>query len=314
LTARPAIGLDGRVPKYDAFGREIGEDTLAGLGGDEQAVKGSDWEARIVEARAGQEAQQDAQRAVPEPEPVVFTGAPQVPVQPPPQPTPPPQRSAVSIPTGMPSGAMPRHRRGRGGLGCLFSLVFLGVILVGPIIAIVSFVGDTSDTVRRAIDDATKGIPGSPGDDNAPPPQGLHGRSLIRAENLAPALRQIQSDNPGKLGDLVVRADRMSATLITRRTHMTSDVLDYKGNLSSSEGQDIGVAPDTVPWEAIDPKVPQRLARLGAGKAGANDISYVIARPPTVFQTGKVAWFAYYNSGRIVQADASGKPVRRISP
>jgi hypothetical protein len=137
---------------------------------------------------------------------------------------------------------------------------------------------------------------------------------MIRAENLAPALRRIRSDNPGKVGDLVVRADRLSTTLVTRRTHMTSVLLDYKGNLSSSEGQDIGVAPDTVPWDAIDPTVPQRVARLGAGKAGANDIDYVIARPPTVFQTGKVAWYAYYKSGRIVQADPSGKPVRRISP
>ena len=33
LTGRPAsAGMPG-VPKYDAFGREIGEDTLAGLGG-----------------------------------------------------------------------------------------------------------------------------------------------------------------------------------------------------------------------------------------------------------------------------------------
>ena len=91
-------------------------------------------------------------------------------------------------------------------------------------------------------------------------------------------------------------------------------LLDYKGDLSSSQEQDSGVAPDTLAWDAIDPQAAQRLARAGAGKAGANDINYVIARPPTVFQTGKVAWFAYYNSGRIVQGDAHGKPVRRISP
>src|SRR4029079_11218263 len=120
-----------------------------------------------------------------------------------------------------------------------------------------------------AIDDATKGVPGSTGADTAPPPQGLGPRSLIRAANLAPALRKIASENQGKVGDIVIRADRISATLITRRTRMTSVLLDYKGELSSSEAQDVGVAPDTLPWDAIDPQVPQRLARAGAGKAGA---------------------------------------------
>jgi hypothetical protein len=301
------------VPKYDAFGREIGEDTLSGLGGEEQAAKRSDWEARIAEARAAQEAQQESERAVPEPEPVVFTGAPQVPVEPPPpRPTPPPQRPAVSIPTGIPSTPKPRRvRRGRRGFGCLFSLVFLGVILVGPIIAIVSFVGDTSDSVRRAIDDATKGLPNS--QDNAPPPQGLGGRSMIRAQNLGPALNKIRTTTPGKVGMLVIRADRIDATLVSRRTRTSQVSLDYKGTMNSTQTQSAGVAQDTVAWDAIDPNVPQRLARAGAGKAGANDINYVIARPPTVFQTGKVAWYAYYNSGRIIEADAGGKPVRRIS-
>ncbi len=302
------------MPKYDAFGREIGEDTLSGLGGEEKAATGSDWEARIAEARTAQEAEQAAQRAVPEPEPVVFTGAPQVPVAPPPpQPSAAPRQPTVAIPKGIPSTAMPRRgRRGRGGIGCFVALLFLGVIVIGPIIAIVSFVGDTSDTVRRAIDEATRGVPGSTNDEGAPP-QGLGARSLIRADNLAPALRKIAADDPGKLSDLVIRADRISATLVAHRTRTTSVLLDYQGNLSSSGEHDTSVPPDTLPWAVIDPTAPQRLARAGAGKAGANDINYVIARPPTVFDTGKVSWYAYYNSGRIVQGDAHGKPTRRIS-
>jgi hypothetical protein len=304
LTRAAGIGLDWRVPKYDAFGREIGEDTLSGLGGDEKdAGSGSDWEARIAEARAAQEAEEQEQ-AVPQPapEPAVFTAGPQVPIAPPPSPTGPAQRPMVSIPrTG---------RRNRSGFGCLVGFVILTAILVGPVIAIVSFVGDTADEIKRSIPNLSD--PGS-GDETAPPPQGLGARSMIRAQHLSPALRQIRAMEAGRLGDLTVWADRVDATLVTRRTREQSVVVTYSGEVRKGNVHDVGIPQETIAWGDVDPEVPEKLARAAAGKAGADDINYVIARPPTVFDSGKLTWIAYYKSGRIVQGDANGKPTRRIS-
>jgi len=302
LTAAAGIGLDCRVPKYDAFGREIGEDTLSGLGGDQKdAGSGSDWEARIADARTAQEEQEQAVPQ-PAPEPAVFTAAPQVPIAPPPSPTGPAQRPIVALPrTG---------RRNRSGFGCLVGFVILAAILVGPVIAIVSFVGDTADEIKRNIPNLSD--PGS-GAQDAPPPQGLGARSMIRAQHLGPALRQIRAMDQGKLGDFTVWADRVDATLVTRRTREQSVVVTYSGEVRQGDVHDVGIPQETIGWGDVDPKIPEQLARAAAGKAGADDVNYVTARPPTVFDSGKLGWTAYYKSGRIVQGDAKGKPARRIS-
>jgi hypothetical protein len=206
--------------------------------------------------------------------------------------------------------AIPRTgRRNRSGLGCLVGLVILAAILVGPVIAIVSFVSDTADEIKRNIPNFDPGA----GDDTAPPPQGLGARSMLRAQHLGPALRQIRAMDLGKLGDLTVWADRVDATLVTRRTRERSVVLTYAGEVRKGDVHDVGIPQETIPWGDVDAKIPEKLARAAAGKAGADDINYVIARPPTVFDGGKLAWIAYYKSGRIVQGDANGKPTRRIS-
>jgi hypothetical protein len=231
----------------------------------------------------------------------VFTAAPQVPIAPPPSPTEPARRPTVAIPR---SG-----RRNRSGFGCLVGFVILAAIVVGPVIAIVSFVSDTADEIKRNIPNFDPGT----ADDTAPPPQGLGARSMIRAQNLGPALRQIRAMDRGKLGDLTVWADRVDATLVTRRTREQSVVVTYSGEVRKGDAHDVGIPQETIAWGDVDPKIPEKLARAAAGKAGADDINYVIARPPTVFDDGKLTWIAYYKSGRIMQGDANGKPTRRIS-
>ena len=51
LTRGPAVRSDRAVPKYDAFGREIGEDTLEGLGGSPEQPD-SAWEQRTEREEA----------------------------------------------------------------------------------------------------------------------------------------------------------------------------------------------------------------------------------------------------------------------
>lgn len=132
------------MPKYDAFGREVGEDTLAGLGGDNSVSTGAsatplgDWTEDQVKAAASFGA----------------TAAPDAPDAPP-TPTPePPQMPTPEVGSGLPvSGPRVIRVRRSSGLGCLVGLVVLLAIAAAPIIAIVSVVGDAGD----AFDEITGG-------------------------------------------------------------------------------------------------------------------------------------------------------------
>jgi hypothetical protein len=141
------------VPEYDAFGREIGEDTLAGLGGDSRA-------------RARPAPEQE-----PEPEPRDAD--------------PPPRDPAPTFTVQRPS--MPRRRSGAG-VGCLIGLVILAVVVVGPVIALVGFVDDAGDT----IDEITDTIDGIAPDTDRVAPVGVTGASMVSRANFAQALVSAQ--------------------------------------------------------------------------------------------------------------------------
>ena len=76
-----AVLWDGRVPKYDAFGREIGEDTLSGLGGEApagatpQRHAGSDGGAEAAAGAAGRDRRRPRRRPQPQPQPRLSAGA-----------------------------------------------------------------------------------------------------------------------------------------------------------------------------------------------------------------------------------------------
>ena len=77
VDAAPALLSNHHVPKYDAFGREIGEDTLSGRGS-EASKAAAPPEAEAVPMEAG-----SPLRA---PEPVFAAASAQPQAQPPPQP------------------------------------------------------------------------------------------------------------------------------------------------------------------------------------------------------------------------------------
>ena len=63
LTWGSLSALVAGVPKYDAFGREIGEDTLAGLGGSPTPPQESSWEERAEREQQAFQASERAERA-----------------------------------------------------------------------------------------------------------------------------------------------------------------------------------------------------------------------------------------------------------
>jgi hypothetical protein len=171
VDVRARVRWDAAVPKYDAFGREIGENTLAGLGGESNAAA--------------------APRA--EPAPADGWSERAAPAEPPTQAR--PERPQVKLSGGAPVTALPgaRPRRSKG-LGCLISLlVFVGVIVVGPIIAITTLVDDAQDAIEDVtgtIDPDALDLPEPPNmPESGPPPSGITGRSLIATRNFRNVLR-----------------------------------------------------------------------------------------------------------------------------
>jgi hypothetical protein len=184
------------MPKYDAFGREIGEDPLAG------------WRA---EEAAPREAVPD------EPAPAPAPAAESAPVDPPRAAAPPerprlPSQRVVRI-------EMPRRRRPRVVARLIILLVVLGL---GASLAV---------NGGRELEDAIRDIP--PVEAEGPPPVGLERGSLVRPAELRRAFAQLQDANLGRVYTLRLAPERIDAQLITGGGVRSSVQLRHDGCCSA---------------------------------------------------------------------------------
>jgi hypothetical protein len=266
------------VPEYDAFGREIGENTLAGLGGESQPRR----------------------EPVPREEPAAR-------VETPPE-QPDASRVTLSVPKGAPITVIPGRRRRTGGLGCFVGVVILAAVVVGPVIGLVSFVGSATDVIEDAFDPETLPLPGEL---LGPPPVGITGESMIAPANLSAALGQIRDEDYRRVTAIDLRPDRVTFTVV-RNGRERDLVVDSDGDLTTGGGP--SPAPGgagTIGLGAIDPAAPARLVR-GAAKryrVRPRGINYVLAGPE---RGGGHHWRAYFKNGVYVEGDAAGRVIRRF--
>ena len=303
------------MPKYDAFGREVGEDTLAGLGGDNNVSTGAsatplgDWTEDQVEAAASYGA----------------TAAPDAPPTPEPTPEPPPMPTP-EVGSGFPgeSGlqvAGPRviRVRRRTGLGCLVGLVVLLAIAAAPIIAIVSVVGGAGD----AFDEITGAIDSAPDIDSvtrapdaleppAKPPTGLGGASMVAPANFGKGLKQMEQAVPGKVMSIRLSPDRIDAQLVDGRRQRSAQV-NFEGELVRGTTTPNTTNIDGIAYPDIDRSAPARLVRGSAARFNVREkgINYLVLSPDSI--SGGQRWIAYFKNGIYVEGDRNGKVVRRIS-
>jgi hypothetical protein len=301
----PAARLrwDGSVPKYDAFGREIGEDTLSGLGGDSSASEASarpaeSWtEAQVAEAAA--------------------FGATAVPAEPaaPPEPQPRPQPMAMpGFDVPAPAAPVIRVRR-RGGVGCLVGLVILIAIVAVPIVALVSFVdeaGNTIDEITGAIDSApdVAPVPVAP-EPPARPPTGLGGASLVSQPNFGKALARLEKAGIGRVTFIRLAPERLDAQLV-KGSRQRSAQVTFEGDVTRGPTAPGGGNLATVPFSAIDRSAPARLVRASAARFSVREkgINYLVL---SFFPGEGHRWVAYFKNGTYVLGDRHGAVVRRIN-
>ena len=265
------------MPEYDAFGREIGEDTL------------QQWRQGSGPLPA------DPMPAPPQPAPASVTAGDPL-GGPAPAPAPPQHpRQRVVLAPGM------RPRRRRRGMARLIVLLVFGWIAFN----VISGIAGKVDEVARTIPDLSPA-------ETEPPPTGLERGSLLRPAAFERAMAQIRRRGEGKLQNLRVAPDRIDASLITDRgTLVNVQVSATEGYREFSESGPGFTASNTVPSSKLDARVPMKLTVAAAERLGkpVGTINYLV---PTM-SDGKVVWGAYFKTGAIFLANARGKIIRRIS-
>jgi hypothetical protein len=260
------------VPKYDAFGREIGDDPLKSLREVSNPVPAE--ETSRVEVSAPEA----------EPETEAWSGTR--------EPEPDPQRIVVAAP---PEFVRPRRRR-RG---------FPAFLVLGVIVAAVGLVANSAvEKGENLIDDISTALPeAAEPEEQAPPPVGLEPDSLIREDNFAAALKTLADSGLGRPTALRIAPERIDTQLLEGNTlHIVQITPDGElHEFGSSEGTGRPLA-----FKAIDPAAPERLVRRAATpKAPPRNINYLVVSPGPPQSVG-----AYFKNGRIVIGDAHGRPER----
>jgi hypothetical protein len=278
------------VPEYDAFGREIGENTLAGLGGDSNARRAEraddGWsESQLAEARA---------------EPVTAEAPAAEPVMPEPPRSEPPEPRVPDAPPVV----VVQPRRRMGGLGCLVGVVILFAITSGPVIGLVGFFDSAKDT----IEDVTGALDDVPLPDELLAPTGIGGNSLIARSNFAGSLEQVRDAGYGRASEIDLRPDRLTVSTV-KNGELRDVKIGWDGGFES--GEPAASSLPTFALKAVDPAAPARLVRASARRFDVRPkrINYLLAGPEP---GGGHHWRAYFKNGTYVEGDAAGRIIRRF--
>ena len=284
------------MPEYDAFGREIGEDTLAGLGG-----------------TSGSQGAEQASFGVAEPEAPAPPPEPPRPAERPAQPEPqaqPQQFQSFQLP---PTGAPVVQVRRRSSLGCLVGLLILIGAVALPVFALVGFVGDAEDTIdgiTDVFDAAPEPVVPEPPGGPVKMPSGLGGDSLVAPGNFATALGRLKKAGMGRIEFIRLAPDRLDAQMIKRSRERSAQV-DFQGELTRGTTTQSAKL-ETIAFSAIDRAAPARLVRGSVARFHVREkgINYLVL---SAAPFGGHRWIAYFKNGTYVEGDRHGRVVRRIS-
>lgn len=271
----------------DAFGREKGEDTLAGLGWTSGDPLPPPSEPILEEPRA------------PEAAPVA--------VAPPTTP-----RTSTAFRFDAPV-AVPTRRRTS---GCGLALTVALLLGVGTVVGGVSLVADGIQDAEEAVDalPSLTPKPATPDVGEAPrattPPVGLKRGSLLLRTNFRRALAAVRAREAGQLRSLRVEPQRLDLQLRTKDGRLKSVQYRWTGEVErlSRSGPGFGFV-TTVPFARIDTRAPSRAVAAAAGRlqTGAARVNYL------VYTGGLSGWSVFFQGGQHFRADDRGRIVRRVS-
>jgi hypothetical protein len=181
------------------------------------------------------------------------------------------------------------------------------------LLVVIGLGGTLAVNAGREIEDAIRDVPGlAPvAPDGAPDPVGLQAGSLIRPAELRRALAELRDRGLGRVQTLRLAPERIDAAFLSRSGVLESAQLAHDGGF-----QEFASTPglghlETISWGRLNPAAPARLVRQAARRLNrsANQINYLV---PSLID-GKVIWGAYFKGGQIFQGDARGRLFRRVS-
>ncbi len=265
------------MTEYDAFGREKGENTLAGLG--------STAPASPTPSTTPTKAPVQAQAPV----------APEAPKQAP----------ASSFGTGGPAPSFGGSRVGNRMLKAAIAVIVLFVVggVVSAIIGAVSTGVSTVNKTRKAFNDITIPTISTPsGITTTPTSTPSAGGSMLRRDQFAQTLgrlRRAQTTGPART--LRVDATRVSGQLsspdgrlvFVNATPNSTQTITTTGNAPA--------ALHPIPLRTIDPAAPQRIA--GALRARGARVNYMVLTAIS----GGPRWTVFSTQGRQYRADRHGR-------
>lgn len=252
------------MPERDAFGREIGEDSLQGLRGEDAAPPPA---------------------AKPAPAPAT---------PPAPAPATPPAPTPARPPS---SPTFPTRRRSGPGLWRVVPVVIV-VAVAGVIIASASHTVSSVTHAFKGITVPDFHVPPPPRPPvPGPAPTGLTGRSMLRPDNLRHAISQLRSGPGARLKFLRVAPDRVDAQLVASADRLELLQVTPDSDEPTRVAVSSGSLPvsDTLPLGAVDPAAPARLIRTAARRAHVRPGSaqYAVLLP----LAGKPRWTVVLGEG-----------------
>ena len=263
------------MPEYDALGREVGEDTLAGLRGERD----------------------DAASATPAPQPAQAQA--QAPTRP--GPARPPARPTF-----------PGRRSGMGPLRFI-PLVIVAVVVAGVIASASHTVRSvTQITVPDFHVPTVPHIPVPHTPVPGPAPTGLTGDSMLRPANLRHALAQLRAGRGARLRFLRVAPDRVDAQVSSSggRLELLQVTPDSQVATRVSVSGGGPSAADTIPVRAVDPAAPARLIRTAARRAHVRpgEVEYAVL----LSLNGDARWSALLGAGGQWLGDRRGRVLQKV--
>jgi hypothetical protein len=314
------------VPKYDAFGREIGEDTLAGLGGGSEVKPTpvpaeATWQQRIDQTEATWEAAErievarietaadaadaKAERTEDARQQAAGDSRWTAPVTPAPSGR--KQPLTITLPVSQQLSSGTARRRARRVL-VLVVIVIIAVFAIPLLIAgfaIVNTVGDATREIDGAIKIARPELPKAA-------PTGLAGASLVRQDRFGPAMRRLQEKGYGRLTNVRVAPERINAQFLTKDGALLNVQLDSDGKLQSFGKSGTGFKSATIPFSRVDAAAPERLTRRSAERLGKTpkQLDYMV-----LTQGGPKGnlWAVFFKGGGNIQGFPDGRIWRRVS-
>ena len=262
------------MPETDPFGRAKGDDPLADMGWSASQSLGT--ESGPVEVAPPETPDRAARRE---------------------------QQRVAASPAGIPG----ERRRRRTNAGCAFAVVVVGFIVTvfGIVIAAgINAIEEGAEDIERVLPT----VPG-PAGDAGEPPRGLAARSVLRRDNLAPALRRLERVTGSDRLQLVrVDATRVLVTAALSGGRLRVAHADWQGDARVLSTAPAGGGQPSFRWSQIDPAAPERIVRFATRRRRASAFDYAVLTRSTGLG---FSWTAFLRNGARFTASPDGRDVNR---